>query len=246
MKTAWVRAIGCAILLMSVAVPAFALEKVTDGVYALEPERMDDLLELETQPDLRVLLIGKTEPKATSEVHGAALRKWIESGGVAWVWGDAAESALIKKVDANIRASNFEFKKSTTGKKGGELVAKGMSDKMIIHDTPLTEGVNELYIHPAKRYDDTRGLVPVVEMTDSEGNHGVVLGTVQLGKGAIVLDGTRSSGADIMFWKKHGYDKEHPHAVKQSSGEWNSYDWDRLLQNARTIVKKMPAPKTSS
>jgi hypothetical protein len=245
MRTAWV-AIGCAILLMTVAVPAFALEKVADGVYALDPKSMDDVLELGTQPDLKVLLIGDTDPKATSEAHTASLRKWVENGGVIWVWGDAAESPLIKMVDKEVKAEKFEFKKSSTGKQGGELVARNVSDKLIIHDHPLTQGVDQLYIQPAYKYDGTRGMDPVVEMTDAQGNHGVVLGTLKLGQGTIVLDGTRRTGADVMFWKKKGFDKEHPHAVKSSSGEWNSYDWDRLLQNAKALYVYKAPPRTSS
>ncbi len=249
MKTPWwcaAGAVGTAALLTVAAaasVPAFAFEKVQDGVYALNPDNPDELLEMEATPDMKVLIFSETKNKTLSEAHAQSLRKWVENGGVIWVHGDATGSPLLKLVDKDIRVEDYPFKKATTGKEGGELIQKDVSDKLIIHDHPLAEGVNRLYVYPARKFDGTRNVQPVVEMTDKNGNHGVVIGTVPLGKGYIVLDGTRASGSPLMFWKKAN--KDNPHAVKNAEGDWEDYDWDKLIENAVTLAKPTQAPRTS-
>ncbi|HKY31757.1 MAG TPA: hypothetical protein VJV23_04415 [Candidatus Polarisedimenticolia bacterium] len=232
------------------AAPAVALDRVENGVYRLDPERMDELLELEKHQDLRVLLIDDTSPKATSEVHSRMLRNFIQNGGVVWVEGEAAESRLVEMLATGVNVEDFDFKKATTGKKGGELVVRGASPRLRVHSHPLTEGVQQLYIHPARKFDGTRNAQPLVEMTDTEGNHGIVVAAVPVGQGYLVLDGTRREGAG--FWRlgRGGkFDKDHPNAVRQANGEWNNYDWDRLLENARSAAEQRmspPAPGSTS
>jgi hypothetical protein len=246
MRAVWARAAGIVMLMMCVSVPALALEKIQDGVYAIDAENMDDLLELEAHPDMRVLLLNDIQERSTSEVHAKALRNWIESGGVVWVEGDAAESPLVSLVEKEIKVEDFDFQKATTGKKGGELVVRDQSDNLKIHDHPLTEGVRQLYIYAARKFDGTRGLQPVVEMADEEGEQGVVIGAVPIGEGYLVLDGTRRAGSNLMFWRKRGFDEKHPNAVRQAGGKWEDYDWDRLVENAKSMGKAASSPKTSS
>jgi hypothetical protein len=217
--------------------PALALEKVHDGVYRFDPANPDELLELEKTPDARVLIVDETKPKLISEVHSKTLHNWVQNGGILWVVGDAVESSLVKMTDPDIKSEPFEFHKPSTGKKGGELVVRDASDKLKIADHPLTKGVDKIYVYPARRFDQTHNLQPIIEMADDQGHQGVVIGSVAVGKGMIVLDGSRHE--EGFFNQAKGFTESHPHAVKSSEGVWNSYDWDKLLENARSLT---PAP----
>ena len=198
---------------------------------------------MEATPDMKVLIFSESKNKTLSDAHAKSLRSWVEKGGVIWVHGDATASPLLKLVDKDIRVQDFPFKKPTTNKEGGELIQRGASDKLIIHDHPLAEGVNRLFVNPAHKFDGTKNIQPVVEMTDNNGSHGVVIATVPVGKGYIVLDGTRASGSPLMFWKRAS--KENPHAVKNAEGQWEDYDWDKLMENAVSLAKHERTPGTS-
>ncbi len=76
------------------------------------------------------------------------------------------------------------------------------------------------------------GAQSLVEMTDDQGNHGLVLAAVPVGRGWVVLDGTARSRRRLPFGRLPGFDPDHPNALK-SDGVWRSYDWPKLLANAK-------------
>jgi hypothetical protein len=49
----------------------------------------------------------------------------------------------------------------------------------------------------------------------------------------VILDGTAHSAGSMMA-KMPGFSADHPNAEQQGN-QWNSYDWDKLLANARDL-----------
>lgn len=220
------------LLLGFASAPAHGLERLDDGIYRVDFKRIDDLLQLDKTSDVRVLVVEESHPGANSGSLTAITRKWIDAGGVLWAAADGLNSTLVRQiVRANV--ADFSFKKAGTNKTGGELVVRGASQRLVIRDHPLTAGVDQLYLFPLHRFDGTSEATPLVEMTDSKGNQGVVLAAVRVGRGLIVLDGTaRSKGGYFFFGGLPGFHRDHPNSLKQG-GEWNNYDWPRLMANAR-------------
>lgn len=209
------------------------LVQVDQGVYALPANNPDGTLALSGRQDVRVLVMGDVDPKSFSEVHIRSVADWVRSGGVLWIQGRDVESGLYNLV-VPVKVEEFEYHKAPSGVRGGELIVRGSSPRLVIHDTPLTRGVQQLYIHPRWSFNGTANARPVVEMTDAEGRHGVVIAMVPLGQGYIVLDGTAREGR--FFDRLEGFDPDHPNAVKVG-GEWNSYDWNRLIANAEAVSR---------
>jgi hypothetical protein len=112
-----------------------------------------------------------------------------------------------------------------------ELVVRGASERLRIHDHPLTEGVEQLYVFPRYRFDGTLHAQPILEMTDTRGNHGIVIAAVPIDQGLVVLDGT-ARRERTFFGRLPEFDASNPNAVRDGEG-WNSYDWSRLVDNAR-------------
>jgi hypothetical protein len=111
-------------------------------------------------------------------------------------------------------------------------VVRGESPRLVIHDLPLTRDVQQLYLFPRHRMNGTKDVLPIVEMTDEQGNQGLVLAAVSLGRGLVVLDGTARSRRRLPFGRLPGFNPDHPNSLKQD-GVWRSYDWPRLLANAK-------------
>jgi hypothetical protein len=210
------------------------LEKVEEGVYSMPPGSADEVLNLDKYQDLRVLIIPGDVPQI-SDAHMASLRDWIAKGGTVWIEEPAMQNASLRLL-APFQQQDFHFKK-TSGEHGGELVVRDKVDRLKINDDPLTEGVDQLYVYPRYSFDGTPGLKPLLEMTDVEGHHGTVIGAVKVGEGRVILDGTARTEAKTLGSKIAGFDVNHPNAIQQGN-QWNSYDWDKLLANARDLAER--------
>lgn len=210
--------------------PSAAFEQVGPGVYRIDGKRIDDLLNIRSQADLQVLMLEDNKAKSISDVHMTMLREWVDSGGVLWVAGEGLDSALAQTI-APFRSESFEFVRSSSGKRGGELIVKDVSPRMTIEDHVLTEGVSQLYLFARSKFDGTQRAELLVRMGDTEGNSGWVLVAVPVGRGYLILDGTARRNRWI-FGRLKGFDEDHPNSLEHDEG-WNSYDWDRLLGNAR-------------
>lgn len=215
--------------------PASAFEEIRPGVYRSDWRTIDDLLTIGDQAELNVLVLEDNKTKGVSDAHMTVLRRWVESGGVLWVAGDGLESSLAQAV-APFRTENFDFVRSTSGKRGGELIVKGLSPRMTIVDGPFTAEVNQLYLFARSKFDGTARAEPMVKMGDSEGNSGWVLAAVPIGRGFVILDGTARKN-HWLFRRLKGFDEEHPNSVEQESG-WNSYDWGTLQDNVRDWARR--------
>lgn len=232
MKLAARHAVLTLLLLGVASAPARAFDRLDDGIYRVDFKKIDDLLLLDKPSDVRVLVVEGRDPGASSGSLTAITRKWVEAGGILWAAGDGLKSTLVQQI-ARINIADFSFKKTGTNKTGGELVVRGASQRLAIRNHPLTAGVEQLYLFPVYRFDGTPEATPLVEMTDSKGNQGVVMAVVRVGSGMIVLDGTaRSKGGFLFFGGLPGFHRDHPNSVKQD-GTWNNYDWPRLMANAR-------------
>ena len=220
------------------ASPAAAMTEVEEGVYLINGEAIDELLTIRDDANVDVLVLEDNKTKSISDAHMKTLRQWVESGGVLWVAGDGLENSLAHTV-APFRSEKFDFIRSSSGNRGGELIVKGLSPRMTISDHELTADVSQLYLFARSKFDGTERAEPLVQMGDSAGNSGWVLVAVPVGRGYMVLDGTARKGRWI-FRKLKGFDKDHPNSLKQDSG-WNSYDWGTLRVNARNRARQQQA-----
>jgi hypothetical protein len=221
------------------ASPVHAFKQVKDGVYRLDLEEIDELLILDDSPEVRLMFVSQTEPQNVSDVHIQAMRDWVARGGVLWAEGEGLRSALLRSI-VPVEARDFDFYK-TTGGWGGELIVKGALPQHVIHDHPLTEGVERLYLYPRRDFTATPKLEPLVEMTNPEGERAVVIGAVPHGRGYVVLDGTarETRRAWWPFRRNRSFDEDHPNAVRLGE-RWDSYDWDELIEAAeRTAADSM-------
>lgn len=209
---------------------ASALEQIQPGIYRSNWKAIDDLLTIDDHVDLSILVLEDNKTKHVSDAHMSTLRRWVQSGGILWVAGDGLESSLAQAV-APFRTSSFDFVRSTSGKRGGELIVRGLSPRMTISDHALTVDVKQLYLFARSKFDGTAEAQPLVEMGDTEGHSGWVLAAVPVGRGLLILDGTARKER-WLFGKLKGFNQKHPNSLKQDSG-WNSYDWEKLQQNAR-------------
>jgi len=232
------------ILIVAAFTPASGFDKLDSGIYRLDFKKIDDLLQLDTTSVVRVLVVEQRDPKTNSGSLVAITRKWVEAGGVLWAADDGLKSTLVQQI-ARFNTSEFSFKKAGTHNTGGELVVRDASPSLVIRDHALTAGVNQLYLFPRYRFDGTTGAEPLVEMTDSKGNEGIVLAVVHVGSGLVVLDGTaRSQGGHFFLGQMPGFNSAHPNSVKQDA-TWNNYDWSRLMVNARSYADSTLAPTAS-
>lgn len=215
--------------------PASAFEEIRSGVYRSDWRTIDDLLTLRDQAKVSVLVLEDKKTKNVSDAHMRALRQWVESGGVLWVAGDGLESSLARAV-ARFRTEPFDFVRSTSGKRGGELIVKGLSPRMTIVDGPFTTEVSQLYLFARSKFDGTARAEPLVKMGDSEGNSGWVLAAVPIGQGFVILDGTARKG-HWLFRRLKGFDEDHPNSLKRDS-VWDSYDWGTLQDNVRDWARR--------
>ena len=217
--------LACALLAVS---PALAFQLVNEGMYRIDLERPDDLLLMNDIQEVHVLVLSTEDTAAISDVHLVALRDWVAKGGALWVEGKGIGSGVVGSL-IGVEARPFDVYKTTGDRNGGELIVKGALPQHVIHDHVLTQGVTRLYLYPRYDFTGTPKLEPLVEMTNPEGDHGVILGAVPYGKGWIVLDGT-ARGQGRAWWpfgRSRGFDPDHPNAVRLGE-QWNSYDWDRL------------------
>ncbi len=217
------------------ASPLAAFDTIDQGIYRINGKTIDDLLTLRGRTDVNVLLLEEDKTKSISDIHMKLLRQWVESGGILWVTGDGLESSLAQTV-APFRAESFDFVGSSSGKRGGELIVKGLSPRMTISDHLITDGVDQLYLFARSKFDGTEHAEPLVQMGDSEGNSGWVLAAVPVGRGFMILDGTARK-KHWLFGRLKGFDKDHPNSLEQESG-WNNYDWDKLRVNARDYARE--------
>jgi len=225
---------ACAILLLWVP-SAAGFQEIDSGVYRFDSKAVDDLLNISSRTDLNVLVLEDEHSKSISDAHMKVLRQWVESGGVLWVAGDGLESALAQTV-APFRIEGFDFVRSSSGNRGGELIVKGLSPRMTIADHVLTAGVNRLYLFAQTKFDGTERAEPLVTMGDTSGNSGWVIAAVPIGQGFMVLDGTARK-EPWLFGRLQGFDKDHLNSLKQGSG-WNNYDWNTLRLNARDHARQ--------
>jgi hypothetical protein len=236
MKKKLVVSILSAIVLATLGgAPSAALEEIEPGIYRVDWKSIDDLLTIRSHADLDVLVLEDDNTTNISDAHMKLLRQWVESGGVLWVAGDGLKSSLAQTV-APFRLESFDFVRSSSGHRGGELIVKGLSPRMTIADHALTEGVGQLYLFARSRFDGTERAEPLVRMGDTAGNSGWVLVAIRVGRGYMILDGTARK-EPWLFRRLEGFDKAHPNSLKQDSG-WNSYDWDELRINARDHARR--------
>jgi hypothetical protein len=212
------------------ASPSTALEKIESGIYRIDTKSTDALLTLRDQPDLNVLVLETNKMKNISDAHMKLLRQWVESGGVLWVAGDGLENSLAQAV-APFRFEPFDFVRSSSNKRGGELIIKGLSPRMSIVDHELTAGASQLYLFARAKFDGTAQAEPLVKMGDTSGNSGWVLVAVPVGRGFMILDGTAREKR-WLFRRLKGFDPDHPNCLEQESS-WNCYDWDKVRVNVR-------------
>lgn len=215
--------------------PASAFEEIRPGVYRSDWRTIDDLLTIGDQAELSVLVLEDNKTKGVSDAHMTVLRRWVESGGVLWVAGDGLKSSLALAV-APFRTESFDFVRSTSGKRGGELIVKGVSPRMTIVDGPFTAEVSQLYLFARSKFDGTARAEPLVQMGDSAGNSGWVLAALPIGRGYVILDGTARKGHRLVRRLK-GFDEDHPNSLEQDS-VWNSYDWTTLQDNVRDWARR--------
>jgi hypothetical protein len=218
------------VLAMLGASPSAAFEEIDSGIYRIDWKTIDDLLTIGGRADVNVLVLEDNKTKSISDAHMKVLRQWVESGGVLWVAGDGLESSLARTV-APFRSESFDFVRSSSGNRGGELIVKGLSPRMTIADHALTAGVSQLYLFARSKFDGTERAEPLVQMGDTAGNSGWVLVAVPVGHGFMVLDGTARKD-HWLFRRLKGFNEDHPNSLKQDAG-WNNYDWDKLRVNAR-------------
>ncbi len=224
------------VLAMLGASPSAAFEEIDPGIYRIDWKTIDDLLTIRSHADLNVLVLEDNKTtKSISDAHMKVLRQWVESGGVLWVAGEVLESSLAQTV-APFRFASFDFVRSSSGNRGGELIVKGLSPRMTIADHALTAGVSQLYLFARSKFDGTQRAEPLVQMGDTAGNSGWVLIALPVGRGFMVLDGTAREG-HWLFRRLKGFDEKHPNSLKQESG-WNNYDWDKLRVNARDHARQ--------
>jgi hypothetical protein len=224
------------VLAMLGASPSAAFEKIDPGIYRIDWKTIDDLMTIRSHEDLNVIVLEDNKTtKSISDAHMKLLREWVESGGVLWVAGDGLESSLAQTV-APFRFEPFDFVRSSSGNRGGELIVKGLSPRMTIADHALTAGASQLYLFARSKFDGTQRAEPLVQMGDTAGNSGWVLIAVPVGRGFMILDGTARKG-HLLFRRLKGFDAAHPNSLKQDSG-WNSYDWDKLRVNARDHARQ--------
>jgi len=226
----------CCMLAVLGLTPSWALEEVRSGVFRIDVKSFDELLTLGDRTDLSVLVLDDSRTKSVSDVHTVALREWVESGGVLWVAGDGLDSSLAQTV-APFRIESFNYVRSASGKRGGELIVKGSSPRMVIADNSFTKDVNQLYLFARSKFDGTARAEPLVQMGDTQGNSGWVLTAVSVGRGFMLLDGTARKERRL-FGRLKGFDSDHPNSLKQESG-WNSYDWTRLQDNVRDHARSL-------
>ena len=98
---------------------------------------------------------------------------------------------------------------------------------------PKVEGPQSLQKDLSLHNDVLFSLLTAPELVDTEqGNHGLVLVAVPIGRGLVVLDETARSRRRLPFGRLPGFDPDHPNALKQD-GVWRNYDWPELLTNAK-------------
>ena len=208
------------------------------GVKHLENyEDVSQLMSLAEQPDTSVLVVSKkldTAAQSISDAHLKLLTDWIKTGGVLWIAGPALDGNFVHSL-VNFESKDFSFKKSVTGKRGGELIVRDLTPNLKIHQHPLTNGVDKLFVYPRYTIEATRETTPLVEMTDSQGAHGVVLAARALGRGFVVLDGTARDD-ETMSGSFPGFDPSHPNAEQTPSG-YEAYDWNKLFVNAVELAQ---------
>lgn len=212
------------------ASPSASFERIEPGVYRIDEKTADGLLSLRDQSDISVLVLEDNKTKNISDAHMKLLRQWVESGGVLWVAGDGLENYLAQAI-APFRVESFDFVRSSSGKRGGELIVKGLSPRMSIADHEITAGVDQLYLFARSKFDGTAQAEPLVKMGDSSGNSGWVLVAVPVGHGFMILDGTAREKR-WLFGRLKGFDADHPNCLEQDSS-WNCYDWEEMRVNAR-------------
>jgi hypothetical protein len=234
-KRILVPALFACVLAVFGASPSAALEQIDPGTYRIDWKTIDDLLTIRSRADVNVLLLEDNKTKSISDAHMKLLREWVESGGILWVAGNGLESSLARTV-APFRLESFDFVRSSSGNRGGELIVKGVSPRMTIADHVLTADVSQLYLFAESKFDGTERAEPLVQMGDSAGNSGWVLAAVPVGRGFMILDGTARKG-HLLFRRLKGFDEAHPNSLKQDSS-WNSYDWDKLRVNARDRARE--------
>ncbi len=242
MNNYWINKLRVTIPILAVTVlaslgfsPASAFDEIRPGVYRSDWRSIDDLLTIGDQAELSVLVLEDKKTKKVSDAHMTVLRQWVVSGGILWVAGDGLESSLAQAV-AQFRTESFDFVRSTSGKRGGELIVKGLSPRMTIVEGPFTEDVTQLYLFARSKFDGTAHAEPLVKMGDGEGNSGWVLAAVPIGRGFVILDGTARKGHRF-FRRLKGFDEDHPNSLEQDSG-WNSYDWETLQDNVRDLARR--------
>jgi hypothetical protein len=223
------------VLAMLGSSPSVAFDEIDTGIYRIDGNTIDDLLTIVSHADLNVLVLEDSQTKSISDAHMKVLRQWVESGGVLWVAGDGLESSLAQTV-APFRSESFDFVRSSSGNRGGELIVKGLSPRMTITDHAFTAGVSQLYLFARSKFDGTERAEPLVKMGDTAGNSGWVLVAVPVGRGFMILDGTARQ-QHLLFRRLKGFNKDHLNSLKQDSG-WNSYDWDKLRLNARDHARQ--------
>jgi len=225
---------GCAALMPGQPdAPSASLEPY-EGVERLEGRWSLDQL-VEDGVEASVLVVDSNlDSRDVSEVHLQKLREWIQAGGVLWVAGGGLESDFVQRL-SRFDMDDFTFQKAATGRAGGELIVRGASPRMRIHDHPLTEGVDRLYLYPRYGFGAAEGIVPLVEMTDTDGEHGVVLAARPIGEGYVVLDGTVRETRT--FRRMPGFDPNHPNAELTDAG-WRTYDWPMLFDNAVEVAQR--------
>ena len=224
----------CALTMLGASAWA-AFEEMDPGIYRIDWKTIDDLLTIPNHADMDVLVLEDNKTKNISDAHMKLLRQWVESGGVLWVAGDGLDSSLAQTV-APFRSESFDFVRSSSGNRGGELIVKGLSPRMTISDHALTAGVSQLYLFARSKFDGTQRAEPLVQMGDTAGNSGWVLVAVPVGRGFMILDGTARK-SHWFFRRLKGFNEAHPNSLKQDAG-WNSYDWDKLQVNARDHARE--------
>lgn len=219
------------------ALPALAFQQVTQGTFRVDFQSPDDLLLLDDIAEVHVIVLGGEDASSLSQIHLMKLRDWIARGGVMWAEGRGLESGVVEAF-IPMEDRSFAFRKNE-GEGAGELIVKGALPQHVIHDHPLTRGVEQLYLYPQRDFTGTPKLQPLVEMTSPEGERGVILGAVPYGKGWIVLDGTarETRRAWWPFGRSKGFDEDHPNAVRLGE-RWNAYDWDRLLRSTAEAAQQ--------
>jgi len=204
------------------------------GIAVFPGATLDSLLTL-GESEIEVILITAKlrNPKELTQAHIDGVRGWIETGGILWAEGTGLDNRLVQEL-VSFEMTPYKYVNSAM-KPDGQVIVRSAKSRNVIHEHIVTEGVETLFIVPTVRFNGTKGMKPIVSMTDGSGQYGVVITSIPIGSGFVVLDGTARKDRGPAYGRITGFDPAYPN-TRTENGTPNSYDWSLLQQNALSFA----------